>query len=322
MTASARGARRALPAVLASLALAGCVDATVSLVDSDAPAVARVVLVSVDGLRGDALAHMPRLGALAARGVAGDAVRSVAPSLTVPAHLSMLSGRDVTLFGIRDNALGAENALRFAVSGATTVFQWVGADGRRTEAVAGAALVGTTTAVDAQRFFGVDTLVAADANADAVLGHALARLDVATPAALLFVHFADVDLAGHEGGWIIPGTLADSLAPGYVAAARRVDAAIGQLADRLEADIASGAVALVVTADHGGGRGEGCVEGVPAHREHCTAAPGDALVPFVLVARDVAPARLPADARLTQVAATVAALLRAPAPGSVDRALF
>ena len=321
MTDSLRRARRALPALLASLGLAACVEVPTT-VESAAPAVARVVLVSVDGLRGDALARMPRLSALAAGGLAGDSVRSVTPSLTVPGHLSMLSGRDVTQFGIRDNALGAENALRFVMSGSTTVFQWVRADGRRTEAVAGAALLGTTTAADAQRFFAVDTMVAAEANADDVTARALARLDVAAPAALLFVHYADVDLTGHESGWIVPGLAGDSLSPAYVAAARRVDAAIGRLADRLAAQIAAGEVALVVTADHGGGHGEGCVAGVPAYREHCTDAPGDELVPFVLVAHGVAPGRLSSGARLTQVAPTVAALLRAPATASVDRALF
>ena len=321
--ASLRSARRALPALFASLlAVAGCTDGPTSTPTPAAPMVARVVLVSVDGLRGDALAHMPRLGALAARGLSGTAMRSITPSLTLPGHLSMLSGTDVTQLGITDNTLDMQKASRFLMSGASTVFHWARTAGHRAEAIAGAALMGGTTAADAQRFFGVDTLIATVTSADVVTEHALARLDGATPAALLFVHYADVDLAGHESGWIVPGLTSDSLTPGYVAAARRVDDAIARIADRLDAEIRAGTVALVVTADHGGGYGDGCVTGIPAYREHCTNAPGDELVPFVLVARDVAPSNLPADARLTQVAPTVAALLGVRSSGSVDRALF
>ena len=305
--------------------LGGCTDALPAGGTAARPMVTRVVLVSVDGLRGDALPHMPHLGALAASGAWTDAMTSVLPSLTVPGHLSMLSGRDVTRYGIATNDLDSTAALRFAFSGATTVFDWVGATHRSSEAITGASLVGEAMVADAQGFFGVDTLVATDTRAETIADRVVSRLTTGTAPALLFVHFPDADLAGHETGWVVPGatTLAgrDSLAPGYLDAARRIDAAIARIASALRPGIDSGHVALVVTADHGGGHGDGCVTGVPAFREHCTAAPGDELIPFVAVGGGIAARRLPAGARLTQVGPTVGALLRARVPSGTDEGL-
>lgn len=331
MTHIPKSLRRAIARVACCVALpavvAGCGDAlpTAGGVRALGIAPARVVLVSVDGLRGDALHHMPRLQALAARGAWTDSMRSVLPSLTVPGHLSMLSGRDVTQWGLRSNALDSTAAMRFVFSGSSTVFDWVRGSGRRTEAIAGAALIGETVVADAQKFFGVDTLIATDIQAAAIAERAEARLTSGAAPALLFVHFPDVDLAGHDSGWVVPGASAarggDSLGTYYLDAARRVDAAIGRLADALAPALDSGTVALVVTADHGGGHGEGCVTDVPAFREHCTAAPGDELIPFVLVARGLQPQRLTSGARLTQVGPTVGALLRAWVPGTADGAV-
>ena len=92
---------------------------------------------------------------------------------------------------------------------------------------------------------------------------------------------------------------------------RALAAALGPALD-------SGAVALVVTADHGGGAGEGCTAGVPAYREHCTAAAADELVPLVIVARDVTPGRIASEVRITQVGPTVGAMLGAWRPRRAD----
>src|SRR3954470_12924983 len=56
---------------------------------STLPAVNRVVVVSIDGLRGDAVSKMPALAALESRAAWTDSMQTVVPSLTVPGHLSM-----------------------------------------------------------------------------------------------------------------------------------------------------------------------------------------------------------------------------------------
>jgi predicted AlkP superfamily pyrophosphatase or phosphodiesterase len=326
MKHSPRAAARHALALAIPLALAACYD---TLPTSDEPATphTRVVLVSVDGLRADAMAHMPRLSALAASGVSTDGMSTVLPSVTVPGHLSMLSGRDVTRYGITTNALDSTSAMRFAFSGSTTVFDWVRAAHRSSEAITGASLIGNAVVSDARDFFGVDSLVATDTRAEVIADRAVARLTAGNPPALLFVHFPDVDLAGHDAGWLVPGVAShaggDSLAPSYLAAARRVDDAIGRLATLLRPALDSGNVVLVITADHGGGNGVGCVADVPAFREHCTGAPGDELIPFVAVSRGIAPQRLPAGTQVTQVGPTIGALLKVRVPsGTAERLRF
>jgi arylsulfatase A-like enzyme len=309
---------RSLLALAVAGAFTGCSDAAAPAGEPTAGLrVSRVVLVSVDGLRADAMAHMPNLRALASSGAWTDEMRTVLPSLTVPGHLSMLSGRDVTTFGINTNSLDSTAAIRFVFGGATTVFEWVRGAGLHADAVAGASLVAPELVSSAQSFFGVDTMVATDLDADAVTTSALARLADGTPPALLFVHYPDADVAGHDHGWIVPGVTAagggDSLGTQYLAAVARIDAAIATLHGALAAEIASGHTALIVTADHGGGHGEGCSE-LPAYREHCSSAVADVTVPFVLVARDAPAVQLSTAPTVQQVAPTIADMLGVTKP--------
>ena len=103
--------------------------------------VRRVVLVSVDGLRADALDRMPVLSALRARAQWSDSMMTVVPSLTVPGHLSLFSGRDVTTMGVTTNSLDQSAAVALLVNGATSIFQWVRSAGGTSTAIIGCALV-------------------------------------------------------------------------------------------------------------------------------------------------------------------------------------
>ena len=318
--------------VLALLALTVCAAACdrVPTADPNASPVApdRVILVSIDGLRGDAMASMPTLSALRDRGLWTDSMRTVLPALTVPGHLSMLTGRDVTTLGITSNEIDQSNALALQINGASTVFAWVHGAGGRSVAVAGAALVPAGRRADAQRVFAVDTLIAASLADDSVREQAVSLEQRSGRPRLLFVHFSGADLAGHDSGWIVPGATTaagtDSLAPHYLAAAAAVDSALAGIWNAVAADVDAGRVAIIVTADHGGGHGDHCVAtpDVPAFREHCTAAGGDQLIPFVLVAKGVAHAKLPPSSRITQVAPTIAKLLHIWRPKTADEAAF
>src|SRR5687768_1066074 len=205
---------------LAAVTAASACEPLLAPAPSGLPPVGRVVLVSVDGLRADAAMRMPALTALRARGRWTDSMRTVLPALTVPGHLSMFAGRDVTTLGIRDNSLDTTAVVGWYVNGVSTVFDWVRGAGGRTVAIAGASLVPEELRADAERFFGVDTLVATDLEADAVADRALEELAGPGAPTLLFVHFSDADLAGHDHGWIVPGIPAadgsDSLATAYV----------------------------------------------------------------------------------------------------------
>jgi arylsulfatase A-like enzyme len=135
---------------------------------------------------------------------------------------------------------------------------------------------------------------------------------------MIFVHFPDADFAGHTYGWIGSD---GALTPAYRAALARMDTAIAMLWNEIAPAVDAGHTAFIITADHGGGHGEGCNTGEAATHTHCTAHPGDRTVPFVLVARDAEVGRLDGAPSITQVGATVGALLGIPVPERAERAI-
>jgi len=101
-TRPARWLRVCLPAVV--LAFLSC-----SPVSAPIPGTPNIVLITIDTLRADRVgcygysaAHTPALDALAARGVRFDQATAHAP-LTVPSHVSILTGQYPARHGARDN---------------------------------------------------------------------------------------------------------------------------------------------------------------------------------------------------------------------------
>ena len=88
----------------------------------------------------------------------------------------------------------------------------------------------------------VDALVFAERGDDDVANEAIVQAGVGFD--LLFVHFPDVDYAGHAEGW---------MSAAYMAKVAGVDAAVGRLLAALPAH-----ATVILTADHGGkGRSHG-----------------------------------------------------------------
>ena len=304
--------RSALPALV--VVVAGCAELAMAPVTDYPVTTQRVILVSLDGVRADALPHLPTVLALTHRGVWTDAMQTVLPARTLPAHLSMLSGRDVTEYGITQNAMDVGIAAVMRLNSITPMFAWARAAEMRSAAVAGMSLVPASQRAEAQSFFAVDTLVATDGDAPSLTTAAIALLRADTLVRMMFVHIPDADFAGHAYGWIA----ADGAhTPAYRAALAHVDSALATLWSEIAPSVESGHTALVITADHGGGHGDGCEPGVAATHEHCTSHPGDRLVPFVLVAKEAAATRLTGDVTITQVGPTIGALLGLAIPERV-----
>ena len=307
---------RSIVPALAAVVAAGCAELKMAPVTEYPVTARRVILVSLDGVRADALQHLPTVLALTQRAVWTDAMQTVLPALTLPAHLSMLSGRDVTQYGITHNTMDAGIAAVMRLNGITPMFAWARAGEMRSAAIAGMSLIPPAQRAEAQSFFAVDTLVATDGDAPVIASAALALLRADTTVRMMFIHVPDADFAGHTYGWIGDD---GGHTPAYRAALAHVDSAIATLWREIAPSVDAGNTALIVTADHGGGHGEGCSTGEIATHTHCTAHPGDRLVPFVMVARDVMPARLIGDVVITQVAPTVGALLGLPIPERAAR---
>jgi predicted AlkP superfamily pyrophosphatase or phosphodiesterase len=278
-------------------------------------------VISIDGLRGDALQYMPNATALRARALWTDSMQTVVPSLTVPGHLSLFTGRDVTAFGITTNKLDQAAGLALVLNGATTMFQWVKSKGGTSAALVGKSLVAPADLEQARAFFGIDELHAVTANLDTLRDQAIALATRPNAPTLLFVHIPTVDFAGHDFGWIRPdaGTpgSGDVLGAEYLDAVRGADVVVDAIWKALQQSVDAGDVALIVTADHGGGHGEGCVAGIPASREHCTMHPADRTIPFMLLAKGVAGNRLAGQPTIVQVAPSVGKMLGAsPSSGA------
>jgi predicted AlkP superfamily pyrophosphatase or phosphodiesterase len=312
---------------LPALAFVLCVTQSACAIDalgvggsaaSTLPTVSRVVVVSIDGLRGDALPQMPALDALRSRAAWTDSMQTVVPSLTVPGHLSMFTGRDVTSLGVTSNVLNQSAGLSLAINGATTMFQWVKDDGRTSTALIASSLVPESDLATAQSFFGIGRIMTASADLASLRADAIAAATAIDAPALLFVHIPTVDFAGHDFGWVSAGVTSanggDVLGAQYVEAARGADALVNDLWHALQPAIENGDVALIITADHGGGHGEHCVNDMPASREHCTSQPGDRTTPFLLIAKGAATGRLPGQPTIMQVAPTVGRLLNVKVP--------
>ena len=318
MTSLSRTARARLLSACALLVVPAFTSCDIAPAEPGPAPVRRIVLVSVDGLRADAIEHMPTLSALRARAQWSDSMMTVVPSLTVPGHLSLFSGRDVTTFGVTSNSLDESAAIALIVNGATSIFQWVRSSGGKSTAIIGGTLVPPSQLATAKTFFGLDALIAAPEATSAIIDQAVAVATGDAIPEMLFVHISAVDAAGHAAGWI---EASGALTPSYIAAVAGVDAELARLIAALDPAIVAGGTALAITADHGGGRGEGCVTGIPATHEHCTADHGDRRIPWLLVGHGVTPGRLSGQPSITRAAPTLANLLRIGRPSQVAPAL-
>ncbi|MBL9214884.1 MAG: alkaline phosphatase family protein [Opitutaceae bacterium] len=204
------------------------------------PAIERVLIISIDGLRPDRLllADTPVLHRLIREGSYSFWAQTTAYAITLPSHVSMLTGVNPRKHKIEWNV---DLPLKEPVYPAyPTVFEMARRAGYRTALVAGKskfeplARPGTLDAV---------RMPAQDEKDDAHVAAEAARVIRELRPDLLFVHFPAVDLSGHDFGW---GS-AEQL--GRIA---RADAHVGELLAALRAAGLADATLVLVTSDHGG----------------------------------------------------------------------
>lgn len=242
----------------------------------------RVVLVSVDGLRGDAIARYapPTLSALAATGAFTATARTVSPSLTTPAHLSLLSGVSPEGHGIFSEDL----EFTAAMAGLDPLFKSASSNAVEARAfmTSGGPLADFEVVLKCKLAFGLESLTLVDPGAGRISAAAEGAL-TDSEVGLIFLHIPDPDLAGHAFGFE---------SDEYRDAVLATDAALGQLLTYLGEDDL-----LVVTSDHGGGGAFGAFQ-------HGSTSPEDMRIPLLLHGSHVAPGDL-GDPSILDVAPTV-----------------
>jgi predicted AlkP superfamily pyrophosphatase or phosphodiesterase len=246
---------------LVSMLLPACATGTGQARQASPAAAQALLLISVDGLRADALGrgNTPVLDRLAAQGVRAAAMQPSYPVLTFPNHYTLVTGLRPDRHGVVHNSMEDPELGRFMVADvqAGRTPGWWQAEPLWTTAER----AGITT--------GVWAWPGSLAPREGILPHYLQGFDPTVPlpermrqvagwltgsagprARLAAVYIETVDGAGHDFG---PHSQATAQAIG------EMDAAIGGLLGRLEAAGIRQHVDIVVVSDHG-------MADVPAHQ--------------------------------------------------------
>jgi hypothetical protein len=222
---------------------------------ADAPA-AHVLIVSVDGLRPDALAERARLPAYARLldgAVTLDARCDPDWSVTLPNHVGMLTGRTTEGaegHGWRLNDMPPPGLL--LRGGQPSALHVAAAAGLATAMIAGkekfVLFPRSWNGADQGAPNGIIHHYSWSASATENARALLEFWSTDATGSLAFLHFAEPDRAGHAAGWdLAPGS-------GYLAAVAVTDGALGTVLAWLDERPARRArTAIVLTTDHGGG---------------------------------------------------------------------
>jgi predicted AlkP superfamily pyrophosphatase or phosphodiesterase len=260
-----------------------------------APLSRHVILVSIDGLRADAIeeAGAATLQKLIATGSSAAEARTILPSKTLPSHVSMLTGLLPTAHGITWNS---DRTDELGVVTVPTVFELAHDAGYRTAAFLSKRKLrhllkqGT---LDEVRYPGFGPMPASR-----MVREAADYIRRSEPN-LLFVHIADVDFMGHRIGW---GSLL------YRWAVREADAGVRELLRAATDTYGEGNFTVIVTSDHGG-----------HGRDHGTEDPQDMMIPWISYGRGIrAGHQVTRPVRTMDTAATVLQVMGIGLPAGWD----
>lgn len=253
------------------------------------PMARQVLIISIDGLRADALlqAELPRIGALEYDAAVSFSAQTVYPSSTLPAHTSMLAGVCVPTHGISWN--DEFNGTYVSVE---TIFSIAHKSGLRTAMVVGKDKLKTIA-----RPGTVDSYMFVAASDEEIAGAAVREMK--NGFGILFVHLPEVDGMGHDKGWN---------SPEYFSVIQRADTAVGILIDGLQSNGLTEGTLIIVTADHGG-----------HGTTHGTLLPEDMTIPWIVYGPGIKPSRLgKINISTTDTAATTLWALGLPIPAEWD----
>jgi predicted AlkP superfamily pyrophosphatase or phosphodiesterase len=230
-----------------------------------------VVIVSIDGLRPDAIGTFGAgtLQRLMQEGAYTLSATTILPSKTLPSHTSMLTGEDVDEHGItwNSNQVGDHGHVEVP-----TIFDVAHERGFHT-----AAFFSKTKFEHLQREGTLDYTQAPAPGRVPYFGDRwpvsrtmgdVERYLKGNRPNLLFVHVGEPDYAGHRHGW---------MSKKYGEAVRAADAAVARLVKAGDRTYGEGNWTLIVTADHGG-----------HGRDHGSKDPRDVTIPWISWGKGVA----------------------------------
>ena len=287
--------RSGLPVLLLLASCAG-VPATIAAPPPKNSRVQHVVLITVDGLRPDAIAAAParNIQQLMKQSAASLNARTTGTPETLPSHTSMVTGLPPDQHGVTYNTDKGDRL------DTPSIFTRVQEAGGKT-----ALLFGKAKMIMLAGPQGADTAQGPgpgesdwDAGADRRLAARFAEEFPKQRFMLSMIHLRDPDYIGHKQGWMS--------AP-YLAAVRESDAAVGIILKAIAGSGLAKKTAVLLTADHGG-------EG----DRHWSESELSLVIPWLCRAPGVKPASITGTPRTVDVAPTVLAWLGLPPLPGID----
>jgi len=262
---------------------------TPSITPTPTPLARRVLILSIDGFRPDAipLAPMPFLTSLLSQSAYSLTAQTVYPSVTLVSHTSMLSGQCPAKHKVDWNDYIPENGY----AQVTDLFDIVHAAGMQTVMYVGKEKLRQITepqSTDVFKFINDRDLVITD------------NLIENFPAdfRLMFVHFPTTDWMGHEYGWLSGEQLSVLF---------RADQALEKLVTELNNRGLMSETLFIITADHGGHA-----------TTHGTSLYEDMTIPWIAFGAGIKPAALNSSITTVDTAATAAFALGLNIPTEWD----
>jgi hypothetical protein len=273
----------------ATLTITPTATQTPTIVPTFGPPARRVVIISVDGLRPDAIfpASMSNLISLMQSGVFSLGAQTVFPSVTLVAHASMLGGVCPSKHGVLWNEYLPERGY----AQGTNLFDLAHTAGLQT-----IMYVGSEKLRQLIRPSSLDNFIYIDDSDSVLMGSLVANFP--QDFNLLFIHLLATDIAGHDSGWMSQHQLNTI---------RLADEALGMLLAELDARSLRGETLIIMTSDHGGYGGG-----------HGTNIREDMTIPWVAAGPGIQPKTLTTQIHSMDTAATAAFALGLPIPPEWD----
>jgi predicted AlkP superfamily pyrophosphatase or phosphodiesterase len=278
------------------------------VVGAETPRASHVFIISFDQGGNDSVAkaEMPLFKAMAAEGAHTWEAYTIVPSITLPSHVSMLTGVGIQKHQVLWNDWD-ETRPKLSVP---TIFHLAKERGLTTAMIAG-----KPKFITFREAGGLDTfLIPENPKADGI-GAAVAELLKKQQPNLVFIHFADPDTTGHQYG---------VNSPEKMKALADCDQALGVIRTAIAAAGIADSSVMILTADHGGHDRSAEENADRAKRQqpyqlgtHGSPASEDVLIPWVAWGKGVkSGSTITAPVIQYDTAATALWLLGVPVPES------
>ncbi len=264
------------------------VPPTATITPTPRPLAQRVLIISFDGLRPDAIGKAPMTNLIALMQTSAYSLnaQTIMPSTTLPSHSSMLSGLCPAKHGVYWNEYVPQNGYALGVN----LFTIAHTAGMRTVIVVGKEKLSQLVrpeSLDAFHYEEADSGITNKAVAEIKQGFGV-----------MFVHFPTGDIAGHEWGWMGGVQMYNY---------REEDEMLGRILAALDESGQRADTLIILTADHGG-----------HEKSHSGGLPEDMTIPWIINGPGVIPGPLTVFVQTTDTAATASYALGLPRPVEWD----